>query len=153
MNSLDLSQRVEYAGGTRVVAKIETDHGWQAIMSVTKIHGSEPSAPSAAQFNTEVVWQKDAASHFKELPNWSEHIALLHPGQYGYQENRDGNPFLGMVVLFDQNPADASKVAGQYHIGFREFFGHYEAENGDIGNKDNYQTYKRWYGQIGTFEP
>jgi len=152
-NSLDQSQRVEFAGGTRVVIKVETDHGWQAIGAVTGIHGKEPNTSSAEQFNADVVWSKDAASHFKKLPNWSEHLALLHPGQYGYQENRDDNPFLGMVVLFDEHPADRNKVAGQFHIGFRSFFGHYEAENGDIGDKDNFPLYKRWYGPIACFEP
>jgi len=152
-NTLDQSQRVEYAGGTRVVVKVETDHRWQAIEAVAGIHGNEPNASSAEQFNTAVIWAKDAASHFSELPNWSMHWALLHPGQYGYQENRDGNPFLGMVVLFNEHPADPAKVDGQFHIDFRSFFGHYEAENGDIGDKDNYQLYKRWYGPIPGFEP
>jgi hypothetical protein len=152
-NTLNLSQRVEFAGGSRVVIAAETARGWQAIMAIAKINGSEPNAGSADQFNTEVVWSKDAATHFKELPDWSEHIALLHPGQYGYQENRDGNPFLGMVVLFNQNPTDPNKVDGQFHIDFRSVFGHYEAENGDIGNQDNYRRYKRWYGPIGAFEP
>jgi len=152
-DSLDLTQRVEYAGGTRVVIKIQNDHKWQAVGAVTKIHGKDPTVDSAQQFNTEVVWQKDAASHFRKLRHWSDHIALLHPGQYGYQENRDGNPFLGMVVLFDENPTDPNQVGGQFHIGFRSFFGHFEAENGDIGDKDNYQLYKRWYGPLGAFEP
>ena len=152
-SSLDLSQRVEYAGGTRVVIQIENGDKWQAIVAVTKIHGCEPNADSAAQFNTEVIWQKDASPHFRDLPNWTDHIALLHPGQYGYQENRDDNPFLGMVVLFDSDPQNPGQVGGQFHIGFRSWFGHYEAENGDIGNSDNYQLYKRWYGPIGAFEP
>ncbi|HYW44593.1 MAG TPA: hypothetical protein VE959_17160 [Bryobacteraceae bacterium] len=152
-NSLDQSQRVEYAGGTRVVIKVETDHKWQAVGAVTAIHGNEPDASSAQQFNTQVVWSKDAASHFRKLRHWSEHWALLHPGQYGYQENRDGNPFLGMVVLFNESPKDPDNVDGQFHIGFRSLFGHYEAENGDIGDKSNYQLYKCWYGPIPGFEP
>jgi len=152
-NTLDLSQRVEFAGGSRAVMSAEAARGWQDILAVTKINGSDPNDPSADQFNTEVIWSKDAAAHFEKLPNWSQHIALLHPGQYGYQENRDGNPFWGIVVLFNQNPADPNKVDGQFHIDFRSLFGHYEAENGDIGNKDNYQRYRTWYGQIGAFEP
>jgi hypothetical protein len=152
-NSLNQSERVEYAGGTRVVIKIENDHKWQAIGSVCAIHGEDPTLSSADQFNTEVVWDQDAAAHFSKLKHWSEHFAILHPGQHGYQENRNGNPFLGMVVLFDDNPKDPAHVGGQFHIGFRSFFGHYEAVNGDIGDKSNYQLYKCWYGPIPGFEP
>jgi hypothetical protein len=152
-NSLDLSQRVEFAGGVYAIEKIENAHKWKAIISVTNIHGSDPNAPSEQQFNNEVVWDKDAATHFEKLPCWSEHIALLHPGQYGYQENRDGNPFLGIVVLFDEKPANPNQPGGQFHIGFRSWFGHYEPENGDIGNTENYQLYERWYGLIDSFVP
>jgi predicted HicB family RNase H-like nuclease len=152
-STLNLSQRVEFAGASRAVIAAETAHGWQDILAVTKIDGSDPNATSEDQFNTSVVWSKDAAAHFRELPGWSEHLALLHPGQYGYQENRDGNPFWGIVVLFNQAPTDPNKVDGQFHIDFRSAFGHYEPENGDIGNKDNYQRYKIWYGPIGAFEP
>ena len=152
-STLNLSQRVEFAGASRAVMAAEAAHGWQDILAVTKISGSDPDTSSADQFNTEVVWSKDAAAHFKSLPNWCEHIALLHPGEFGYQEDRDGNPFWGIVVLFDKDPADPTKVAGQFHIDFRSAFGHYEAENGDIGNRDNYQRYRLWYGPIGTYEP
>jgi hypothetical protein len=151
--ALDLSQRVEFAGGSRAVMEAEASHGWRDILAIAKIYGSDPAASSADQFNTQVIWSKDAPAHFRSLPDWCEHLALLHPGQYGYQENRDGNPFWGIVVLFDENPADPNKVTGQFHIDFRSLFGHYEPENGDIGNKDNYQRYRSWYGTIGTFEP
>jgi hypothetical protein len=154
MNPLNLSQRVEFAGGLQALElKVETAGKLNAVTAVTSIHGSEPSAASADQFHNEVIWDKDAASRIRSLPNWSEHVALLHPGQYGYQENRDGNPFLGLVVLFDENPANPMQPAGQFHIGFRSLFGHYEAENGDIGNPDNYKLYTTWYGSIGSFVP
>jgi hypothetical protein len=141
---------VEFAGGTKALMKAEAHHRWQDIVSITTIYGSDPNDPSADQFNTQVIWSKDAAAHFKSLPGWTEHLALLHPGQYGYQENRDGNPFWGIVVLFDE---DRSKSDGQFHIDFRSLFEHYEAVNGDIGNKENYERYRTWYGTIGTFEP
>jgi hypothetical protein len=153
MGSLSLSQRVEFAGAIQAIQQTEKAHGWQALETVTKIHGSDPSAPSEQQFNNEVVWNQDAPSHFEKLPCWSEHIALLHPGQFGYQENRDGDPFLGLVVLFDEDPANPTRPSGQFHIGFRSFFGHYEAVNGDIGNSDNYKLYERWYGYIDSFLP
>jgi hypothetical protein len=152
-SSLNQSQRVEFAGGTRAMINEERFRRFQAIGAVTAITGEVPSASSADEFNTAVVWSKDAAKRFSRLRCWGVHLAVLHPGQYGYQENRDGNPFLGMVVLFDEKPADPNKVTGQFHIGFRSFFGHYEAENGDIGNKANYQLYKQWYGPIPGFEP
>lgn len=151
--TLNLSQRVEFAGGLQAIEKIEQANKWQVIATVTKIHGSEPSAPSEQQFNNEVVWNKDAETHFEGLPCWSEHIALLHPGQHGYQENRDENPFLGMVVLFDDAPHDPNRPGGQLHIDFRSFFSHYFPENGDIGNSENYVLYKKWYGYIDSFVP
>jgi hypothetical protein len=152
-NSLDLSQRVEFAGGVYAVETIEKAHNWQAITTVTKIHGADPNLPSEQQFNNEVIWDKNAATHFEKLPCWGPHIALLHPGQYGYQENRDGNPFLGLVVLFDENPPNPDQPGGQFHIGFRSWFGHYEPENGDIGNVENYPLYERWYGLLDSYLP
>ena len=154
MSPLNLSQRVEFAGGTQAVElEVEKAAGLQAVTAVTGIHGSEPNAPSQDQFNTDVIWDKDTPERVKNLPHWSEHIALLHPGQHGYQENRDGNPFLGLVVLFDENSANPTQTSGQFHIDFRSLFGHYEPENGDIGNPDNYKLFTSWYGNIDSFEP
>jgi hypothetical protein len=150
---LDSSQRGEFAGGTQAIEEVEKAHKWRAIAGVTKIHGNEPNSPSEKQFNVEVVWDTDAPSHFAKLPHWTEHIALLHPGQYGYQENRDENPFLGLVVLFDENPSNPSQPGGQFHIGFRSWFGHYEPENGDIVNPENYELYATWYGYIDSYVP
>lgn len=151
---LNLSQRVEFAGGIQALElAVEKATSLHTVTSVASIHGSEPGAASEDQFNNQVVWDKDAPARIRDLPNWSEHIALLHPGQYGYQENRDGNPFLGLVVLFDESPANPLQPGGQFHIGFRSFFGHYEAENGDIGDPDNYKLYAAWYGYIGSFVP
>lgn len=151
--SLNLSQRIEFAGGTRVLVNLETAHHWRALLGVTGVFGDDPAASSANQFNNQVVWAKDAAAHFSNLRGWSPHLALLHPGQYGYQENRDDNPFWGVVVLFDENPSDPDKVCGQFHIDFRSLFGHYEPENGDIGNAENYKRYRAWYGPLANFEP
>jgi hypothetical protein len=151
--SLNLSQRVEFAGGTQALEEVEKANNWHAIQSVNLIHGSEPTEPSAHQFNTEVTWDKLAPEHFKSLPHWSEHIALLHPGQYGYQQNQEGNPFLGIVVLFNNGVSDTGQLGGQYHIDFRSLFGHYFPENGDIGNPDNYKSYVDWYGYIDNFVP
>lgn len=153
LKPINLSQRVEFAGGIQAMEQVEKAGKLQTVGTVTNIRGSEPSSTSEDQFNNEVVWDKDAPVRISKLPDWSEHIALLHPGQYGYQENRDGNPFLGLVVLFDQNLANPMQPTGQFHIGFRSWFGHYEAENGDIGNADNYKLYATWYGYIGSFVP
>lgn len=151
--TLNASQRVEFAAGINAVEEIENARHWQAIYAVTGISGKDPSASSEQQFNNQVLWEKHAAQHFERLPCWGVHIALLHPGQYGYQENRDGNPFLGMVVLFDEDPKDPNHPGGQFHIGFRSWLAHYEAENGDIGNPENYQLYGRWYGFFDSFMP
>jgi len=152
-SGLNLSQRVEFGGGTQAIEQVEKANNWHAIQSINVIHGSEPTESSPHQFNTEVTWDKLAPEHFKSLPHWSEHIALLHPGQYGYQQNQEGDPFLGIVVLFNKEPSNTGQLAGQYHIGFRSLFGHYFPENGDIGNPDNYKSYVDWYGYIGDFVP
>jgi hypothetical protein len=154
MDPLNLSQRVEFAGGFQALElAVEKATNLHAVTAVTSIRGSEPGAASEDQFHNEVIWDKDAAARIKNLPHWSEHIALLHPGQYGYQENRDGNPFRGLVVLFDENAANPTQPAGQFHIDFRSFFSHYEPENGDIGNPDNYKLFTAWYGSIDDFAP
>jgi hypothetical protein len=153
-SSLNVTQRVEFAGGLQALElEVEKPAKLSAVTGVTAINGSDPSAASEDQFNNAVIWDRTAAARIRSLPNWSEHIALLHPGQYGYQENRDGNPFLGLVVLFDENPANPLQPGGQFHIGFRTWFGHYEAENGDIRNSDNYKLYATWYGYIGDYVP
>lgn len=151
-DSLNLSQRIEYAGVTRALLEVETAHQLRALLGVTAIHGDEPGS-SASQYNNQVVWSRDAAARFSKLRGWSAHIALLHPGQYGYQENRDGNPFWGMVVLFDEKPENPDRPTGQVHIDFRSAFEHYQPVNGDIGNQENYQRYSAWYGPLANFQP
>jgi len=114
-NPLNLSRRVEFAGGIQALElAAEKATNLHTVTAVAAIHGSEPRAASEDQFNNEVVWDKDAAAQIRNLRHWSEHIALLHPGQYGYQENRDGNPFLGLVDLFDENPANPCSRAGSF---------------------------------------
>ena len=143
---LDDSQRLEYAGGTQALTTVDISappcKGLQELASVTAIWGIRSDHSSADQFHVEVNWVSNADKGFKTAPGWSSHNALLHPGQYGFQENRDGNPFLGIVVLFDtDNPK-----TGQFHIGFRSGFSHYFADNGNIAK--NYGHYCQWYGRI-----
>ena len=88
-----------------------------------------------------------ADNQFK-AQGWWRHVAILHPGQYGYQENRDGNPFLGLVVLF---PDKKEEQSGQFHIDFRSWFSHYCPDNGNIAA--NYKTYVRWYASIPGYTP
>src|SRR5207249_5363479 len=109
------------------------------------------SHPSQDQFNVELNWTS-AALLMKDLPGWSDHIAVLHDHQFGYQENRDGNPFLGLVTLFDNQPPPGT-LPGQFHIGFRSFFAHYSRVNGDIGDHFNYECYCDWYKQFDSFQP
>jgi len=145
-SSLDDSQRLEYAGGTQALSKAPVPPppcaGLSQIPSVSTIWGSRPDLPSAEQFHLDVGWSTGARDAFKNLPGWGTHIALLHPGQFGFQENRDGNPFLGLVLLFDSENSEH----GQFHIGFRSFFSHYRPDNGNIAK--NYKKYCAWYGQI-----
>jgi hypothetical protein len=149
-SALDDSQRLEYAGGTQALNTVDIQFpickGLGELFTVKAILGSRPNQPSADQFNIQVAWLKDADKNFKSVQNWSGHISWLHPGQFGYQENRDGFPTLGIVVLFNKNQADV----GQFHVGFRTF-GHYGADNGNVGK--NYKTYCRWYGEINGYLP
>jgi hypothetical protein len=149
-SSLDDSQRLEYAGGTQALSTVNIlfpiCKALGELSTVKAIFGGRPNQPSADQFNVQAGWLTDAGNKFKSLPNWSEHISWLHPGQYGYQENRDGSPFLGLITLFNQNQADV----GQFHIDFRTWR-HYGADNGNVAK--NYKTYCRWYGEINGYLP
>jgi hypothetical protein len=144
--SLEDSQRVEYAGGTHALTTMHMPPppcwGLNPLPSLNAIWGSRPDHPSAEQFHIEVNWSPKADDAFKSLNGWGLHIAWLHSGQYGFQENRNGNPFLGLVVLFEEkNPQ-----AGQFHIDFRSWFAHFFPNNGNIAK--NYKRYCRWYGRI-----
>src|SRR5882762_6560331 len=146
----DLSKQVEFAAGTRA---LEQACGLpKCVDSLKDIHGDlGNSSLSVNQFNVEVNWTQAALS-LEQLPGWSDHLAVLHQNQFGYEENRDGNPFLGLVVLFDEkHPLD--KIPGQFHIGFRSWFAHYNRVNGNIGDYFNYECYCEWYGQFDGFKP
>jgi hypothetical protein len=149
---LTSSEELEFAGGTQALATVKLEptptNGLSEVDSVSKIHGSEPSQPSQNQFNVETNWELNAPNQFKNVPGWSKHIAILHKGQYGYQENREGDPFLGLVVLFDKKP-DPKK--GQFHIDFRSWFAHYCPDNGNIAA--NYDEYVAWYDKIPGYSP
>jgi hypothetical protein len=94
-----------------------------------------------------VEWLTGTDDTLQGTRGWGKHISWLHPGQHGSQENRNGNPFLGIVALFDD---DNSKL-GQFHIGFRSWFSHYFPNNGNIGK--NYRKYCAWYGKISGYTP
>jgi hypothetical protein len=149
---LTSSEQLEFAGGTQALGTIQLQptptNGLDMVDGVRKIHGSEPSQPSQNQFNVETNWQPSAPNQFKHATGWSKHIAILHKGQYGYQENRDGDPFLGLVVLFDKKP---SPRTGQFHVDFRSWFAHYCPDNGNIAV--NYDEYVEWYGKLPGYSP
>lgn len=143
--SLDDSRRVEYAGGTQALNAtkiLPPCQGLNEPTAVTAIWGSRANLPSADQFHIEVKWLSKADDAFEKVNGWGPHISWLHPGQYGFQENRNGNPFLGIVVLFDEN----DHQTGQFHIDFRSWFAHYFPNNGNVAK--NYKRYCSWYGRI-----
>jgi hypothetical protein len=115
--SLDDSQRLQFAGGTQSLNTIATAsspcNSLTEISSSRTIFGSISDAPSAAQFHIDVKWTPEAEQVFAGIKGWKPHLAWLHPGQHGFQENRNGNSFLGIVVLFD----DDHKTMGQFHVG------------------------------------
>ncbi len=147
---LTFSQRLEFAGATQGLAnwceKPTCQPGLEPVEKVNAIHGQgeDKTSPSADQFYLAVNWTEGSEQVFKSTPDWSVHWAVLHDGMHGYSENRNGDPFLGIVALFDQ-----TEPVGQYHIGFRSIFDHYVAANADISQ--NYALYCEWYGAIKGF--
>jgi hypothetical protein len=150
---LTSSEELEFAGGTQALGTVQLEppstYGLDAVQTVWKIDGSEPSQPSQYQFNVETNWEPSAPNQFKHVKGWSNHIAILHKGQYGYQENREGDPFLGLVVLFNKKPTNPSRP--QFHIDFRSWFAHYCPDNGNVAA--NYDEYVEWYGKISGYSP
>ena len=70
-------------------------------------------------------------------------LAQLHPGEYGYDQNKWNDSLLGLVVLFKRSDSKQ----GQFHIGFGDIPDHYSADaNSNI--EKNYPDYCLWYGEI-----
>lgn len=147
---LDSSQVIEFAGATQALANWWSPKdpppwpGLDTVEGVREIQGSNPSSIwSWNKYYLGVVWKNGAEEQFRNSQWgkwWHRHICLFHWGQHGYQQNKNGNPFLGIVVLFDKD-----KPTGQFHIGMRTL-GHYLADNGNVAK--NYRTYCLWYGEL-----
>jgi hypothetical protein len=94
-----------------------------------------------------VAWQGGADDCFEKALGWGVHPSVLHPGYYGYDQNKYNDGLLGLVALFKST--DSKK--GQFHIGFGEFPDHFSADtNSNIAN--NYPDYCRWYGEITPYQ-
>jgi hypothetical protein len=157
--NLSVSQRLEFAGGTQALYSLgdglvtstlnglDPDSVDNMSPDATSIVGSVPFTDSQYQFHIDVTWTGTAPDSFKGLSGWSEHISWLHPGMYGYQQNKDDIYSDGIVVLFKTN--DPTNT-GQFHIDMR-FFDHFAVDNGNIAA--NYETYSRWYGKINGYTP
>jgi len=155
--NLDPTQQLEFAGATQALdqwAHFDKhapagQPGMEQIKSVTAINGSIPGQPSQNQFNVQVTWQLTAPDRFEHAWGWDSHITLgsLHPNQYGFQQSKDGDPFLGIVVLFDKD--DSTK--GQFHVGLADLLLHYVSDNGNIA--EHYDEYCDWYGPIAAYLP
>jgi hypothetical protein len=149
-DGLDSSEQLEFSGATQALETwpqftpgVPTGQpGLTELVAINAIHGAIRNAPSQDQFNLETEWAAQAKKAFATASGWGSHVSLLHPGMHGYQQNRDGDPFLGIVVLF----SDANITIGQFHIGFRTGFGHYFPNNGNIAT--NYGEYCDWFGTI-----
>jgi len=158
--SWHLDQKLEFAGATQALdnwcrfdldcsasPKADSEPDLGQLAALGQVYGSIPGSSSESQFNVEVSWKKSADHCFQNAYKWGPHIALLHPNMYGYDQNKDNDGFLGLVVLFDHN--DPTK--GQFHIGFGDS-SHYNAEdNSDITR--NYADYCQWYGQLKLYQP
>jgi hypothetical protein len=90
----------------------------------------------------EVTWKPTAEQAFQHAYGWDSHVTVseFHPNQHGYQQSKYGDPFLGIVVLFDND--DPTK--GQMHVGLDDGWWRYFAVNGSI--VENYGEYCHWYG-------
>lgn len=149
-DSLNASEQLEFAGATQALdswprftpGMPTSQPGLNELVVVDAIHGAIRNAPSQDQFNLEVEWTPQAKRAFASASGWGTHQSQLHPGMHGYQQNKDGDPFLGIVVLF----SDGDIIKGQFHIGFRTVFGHYFPNNGNIAA--NYGKYCDWFGNI-----
>jgi hypothetical protein len=156
--NLSASQRLEFAGGTQALYSIGDGLITSALKGLdpdavdnmspdaTSIVGSVPFADSQNQFHIDVTWTGAAVNSFKRLRGWTEHISLLHPGMFGYQQNQDDIYSDGIVVLFKMN----DHSTGQFHIDMR-FLDHFAVDNGNIAA--NYVTYSRWYKTIPGYSP
>ena len=143
---LQASTQLEFAGATRALGswcptQTHCQPGLDQVARINDIEGSKDGAKSVDQFFVGVEWKDASKEAFGNVPDWSPHWTALHDGMTGYSENRDGDPYLGLVVLFD-----ATEPEGQFHIGFRSIFDHYFSVNGDIGQ--NYALYCEWYGPM-----
>jgi hypothetical protein len=144
------SEQVEFAGATQGIGtwwQFEPEAqppqpGLEQVTAVAVIRGDVPGAPSPKQFNLQVSWNQQSENAFAHGWAWGKHASQLHPGYHGYNQNKAGDPFLGIVTLFCDH--DASK--GQIHIDLRDTFGHYLPDNANIAK--NYREYCAWYGKI-----
>jgi hypothetical protein len=152
-NSLNPSEQLEFAGVTQalddyyqhllLLLRLEHPPALEEVLAVKTINGSIPSGGSAAQFNLEVSWKGGAKELFhQDKTHWWTHLSWLHPGDHGYTQIRYWDPFLGLVVLFD----DQDVTKGQIHIDFRDLIWHYFPDNGNIAA--NYDYYCDWYGPL-----
>jgi hypothetical protein len=152
---LNFSEQLEFAGATQALAEwcgtdkncrllqtLKPQPGLDLVKRLNTIAGQNSGAPSNDQFYIGVTWTVGSEEAFASAEEWSEHWALLHPGYKGYEQNKDGDPFLGLVVLFNNE----EPTSGQLHIGFRTLFGHYESGNANIA--ENYELYCAWYEPI-----
>lgn len=154
-DDLNSSEQVEFAGATQAIGdwwKFEPgiplpQPGLERTVAINEVHGKIPNAKSEDQFNLEVTWTAQSDHAFRNASNWSVHIPVFHSGQHGYQQNKNGDPFLGLVVLFGND----DQTKGQFHVGMRGFPGHFFPDNGNVAK--NYQKYSDWYGPIDGYDP
>ena len=112
--------------------------GAEQLAAINKIHGKIAHASSESQYNLEVKWVAGAEEAFRNAWGWTPHVSSLHAGMHGYQQEKNGDPFLGIVVLFKDD--DSSQ--GQFHVGFMDLWWHFLADNGNV--EENYFDYCHW---------
>jgi len=148
-DALSGTQQANFAAITHGLEVTKLSNGASAlseIKSVTAINDT----------NIAVAWNAGAAkalqaSGFASRPGWG------HPGESGMIGIPTANGKIkgsffqaqGIHALFN----DANKGAtGHVHIDYRGLFsGHYGGANADV--RQNYQTYKQWFGPIPGYVP
>ena len=105
------SEQLEFLGGTQALlnwCELESsckadraapEPGLEQVAAISKVHGEIANMPSDKQYNIEVAWQPGADKCFEHARGWGIHLAQLHPGMYGYDQNKMNDSLLGWLFF------------------------------------------------------
>ncbi len=148
-DALSATQQVNYAATTHGMEGVKLSDGTTGLSQIKTVTEIGPTGIG-------VTWNAGAAaaleaSGFASRPGWG------HPGESGMigvptASGKIKGSFIqaqGVHVLFNRSDKGAT---GHMHIDYRGLFsGHYGSANSDV--RQNYQTYKQWFGPIPGYSP